>query len=97
MLLENRFPLKVKVYCRIRSAVLHGSNAWCLKEHVKAILRGTERAVVRAMGGRKVVDKKRLRTNGYAQVIKETINGLAKGSGVWWYKDVLRRDDDSVV
>ena len=61
LLLENRFPLKMKgkVYrCCVRSAILYGSEAWCLKENEKAILRRTERAIVRAMCGQKVVDRK---------------------------------------
>ena len=38
LLLENRFPLKIKVKvyrCCIRSAVLYGSEAWCLKKMKK--------------------------------------------------------------
>ena len=52
LLLENRFPLRMKskVYrCCVRLAILYGSEAWCLKESEKAILRRTERAKVRAM------------------------------------------------
>ena len=40
--LGNRFPLKIKgkVYCCcLRSAILYGSKASCLKENKKAILR----------------------------------------------------------
>ena len=57
LLLGNRFPLKMKgkVYrCCVRSAILYGSETWCLKENEKAILRRTERA----MCGQKVVDRK---------------------------------------
>ena len=42
LLLGNRFPLKMKskVYrCCVRSAILYGSEACCLKENEKAILR----------------------------------------------------------
>ena len=42
LLLRNRFPLKMKskVYCYcVRSAILYGSEAWCLKENEKAMLR----------------------------------------------------------
>ena len=42
LLLGNRFPLKMKgkVYrCCVRSAILYGSETWCLKENEKAILR----------------------------------------------------------
>ena len=61
LLLRNRFSLRIndKIYrCCIRSAILYGSEAWCFKENEKAILRRTERAMVRAMCGQKVVNKK---------------------------------------
>ena len=59
LLLGNRFPRRMKVYrCCVRSAILYGSEAWCLKESEKAILRRTERAMVRAMCGQKVADRK---------------------------------------
>ena len=61
LLRGSRFPLKMKgiVYdCCIRSAILYGSEALCLKENEKAILRRSERAMVRAMCGQKVVDRK---------------------------------------
>ena len=48
LLLGNRFPLRMegKVYrCCVRSAILYGSETWCLKENEKAILRRTERAM----------------------------------------------------
>ena len=61
LLLGNRFPLRVKgkVHrCCLRSAILYGSEAWCLKENGKAILRRTEGAVVKATCGRNAVDRK---------------------------------------
>ena len=67
LLLRNRFPLKMKgkVYrCCVRSAMLYGSETWCLKENEKAILRRTERAMVRAMCGQKDDG----RTDGHAGV-----------------------------
>ena len=41
LLLENRFPLKMKdeVCCCIRPAILYGSETWCLKENKKAIFK----------------------------------------------------------
>ena len=57
LLLGNRFPLKIKgkVYrCCVRSAILYGSETWCIKENEKAILKRKERAMVRAMCGQKV-------------------------------------------
>ena len=48
----RRFSLKLqrKVYksC-VRSAILYGSEAWCLREKEMAILRRTERAMIRAI------------------------------------------------
>ena len=46
VLLGNRFPLKIKGKvnrCCVRSATLCESEAWCIKENEKAILRRTEK------------------------------------------------------
>ena len=95
LLLGNRFPLKMKgkVYrCCVRSAILYGSETWCLKENEKAILR-TERA----MCSQKVVDRKTTEKQMDMLGLKETIDRLATANGVRWYGHVLRRDDDSVL
>ena len=80
LLLENRFPLKMKgkVYrCCVRSAILYGSETWCLKENEKAILRRTKRAMVRAMCGQKVVDRKTTEKQMGMLGLKKTIDRLA--------------------
>ena len=79
LLLGNRFPLKMKgkVYrCCVRSAVLYGSETWCLREHEKAILRRAERAMLRAMCGRKATDKPTSELMDMLR-LKETVDGLA--------------------
>ena len=57
----KRFSLKMKgkVYksC-VSSALLYGSEAWCLREKKMAILRRTERAMIRAMCGVKLLDRR---------------------------------------
>ena len=61
LLLGNKFPVRMKgkIYqCCITSTILYGSEAWCLKENEEAIFRRTERAMVRAMCGQIVVDRK---------------------------------------
>ena len=61
LLLGNRYPLRIKgkVYrCCVRSAILYPSEAWSLKENEKAILRRTERIMVRTICGQKVVYRK---------------------------------------
>ena len=99
LLLGYKFPLKIedKVYCCcIRSAILCGSEAWCLKEIEREILRKMERAMVRAMYGWKVVD----RTINKEQIdlleLKETVDGLTAVNGVILYTHVLRRNDEEV-
>ena len=56
LLNSKRFSLKVKlmVYRRyVKVAMLYGSETWYLRENEIAILRRTERAMVRAMCGAK--------------------------------------------
>ena len=53
-LLYGRLPLRLigavhKSY--VRSAILYGSEAWCLKESEMGILRRTKRSMVRSMCG----------------------------------------------
>ena len=43
----------------IRSAVLYGSETWCLRENEMAILRRTKKAIMRAMCGVKIIEKRR--------------------------------------
>ena len=100
LLLGNRFLLRMKgkVYrCCVRSAILYGRETWCLKENEKAILRRTKRAMVRAMCGQKVVDRKTTGEQMDMLGLKENIDQLATANGVGWYEHVLRRDDDSVL
>ena len=81
LLLGNRFPLRMKskVYrCCVRSAILYGSETWCLKENEKAILRRTERAIERAMCGQKVVDRNT--TEELMDVVKLKESRLASSS-----------------
>ena len=90
--------MKGEVYgCCVRSAILYGSETWCLKENKKAILRRTERAMVRAMRGQKIVDRKTTEEQMEMLGLKETIDRLATANGVRWYGRVLRRDDNSVL
>ena len=90
--------MKDKVYCCcVRSAILYGSETWCLKENEKAILRRMEKAMVRAMCGQKIVDRKTNEEQMDMLGLKETIDRLATANGVRCYGHVLKRDDDSVL
>ena len=68
-----------------------------LKENEKAILRRTERAMVRAMCGQKVVDRKMTEEHLDMLGLKGTIDQLSTANEVRWYGHVLRRNDDSVL
>ena len=75
--------------CCLRSAIPYGSEALCLKENKKAILRKTGRAIVRAMCGQKVVDRKTTEEQMDILELKETIDRLATANKVRWYGHVL--------
>ena len=62
-----------------------------------AILRRTERAMVRAMCGAKLMDKKKIEDLMKMLGLKETAVQMAKANGVRWYGHVLRRDDGHVL
>ena len=69
----NRFPLKIKCkvyHCFVRSAILYGSETWCLKENEKSILRRIEGA----MCGQKVVVRKTTEEQMDMLGFKETID-----------------------
>ena len=58
----RRFPLRLEgaVYkSRVRPAILHGSEAWCLKESEIEILHRTEKSMVRAICGVRLKDRNR--------------------------------------
>ena len=77
--------------------MLYGSETWCLRENETAILRRTEKAMVRAMCGAKPMEKKRTEDLMEMLGLKETVVQMAKANGVRWYGHVLRRDDGDVL
>ena len=82
-LLRGRRFLRMKrmVYrsC-VRSAMLNGSEVWCLRENEMAILRRTERAMVRSMCGVKLVDRKNTKELMEILGLKETLDRMAKAN-----------------
>ena len=77
----------------IRSAMLYVSETWCLRKNEMAILRRTEKAMMRAMCGVKLIEKR------WSQIsllgLKDTLYELARTNGVRWH--VLRRDNGDVL
>ena len=52
--------MKGKIYqSSVRSAMLYGSETWCLRENEMAILRRAEKAMMKAMCKVNVIEKRR--------------------------------------
>ena len=62
-----------------------------------AILRRTERAMVRSMCGVKLVDSKKMEELMEMLGLKKTLDKMAKANKVRWYGHVIRRDDDNIL
>ena len=77
--------------------MLCGSETWCLRENEIVILRRTERAMVRAMCGVKLMERRRTEHLMEMLGLKETVVQMAKANGVRWYGHALRRDDSHVL
>ena len=85
LLLRRKFSLKMKgIVDRscVRSAMLYGSETWCLRENEMIILKRTERAMVRSMCGVKLVDRKNTEDLMKMLGLKETLDKMAKANGV---------------
>ena len=92
------FRMKGMVYrsC-VRSAMLYGSETWCLRENEMAISRRTNRSIVRSMCGVKLVDRKNMEDLMEMLGLKETLDRMAQVNGVKWYGQVIRRYDDNIL
>ena len=75
----------------------YGSETWCLRKNEMAILRRTEKAMMRAICGVKIIKKRRNQELMSLLGLKDTLDGLARASGVRWYGHVLRRDNGDVL
>ena len=93
-MLEKRLLLKIKarVYQSfVRSAMLYGSESWCQREKI-GVLRRTERAMMRAMCGAKLADRKNTEEIVDMLRLNQIIDKMAKASGVRWLGHVLRKE-----
>ena len=96
----RRFSLKMKrkIYkSYVRSAVLYGSKTWCLREKEMAILRKTERGMIRAMCGMKLLNRRNSEELMNMLGIKESLDRMARTSRMQWYDHVLRKDENVIV
>ena len=74
----------------MRSAILYGSESWCLRKNKVAILRRAERSMMRAMCGAKLLDKRNTVELMDMLGLKEAADKLVRTNGVRWYGHVLR-------
>ena len=81
----------------VRSVILYGSETWCLGENEIALLRRTERAMVRAMCGVKLMDKNRTEVLMEMLGLEESVVQMAKANAVRLYGHVLRSEDGHVL
>ena len=65
--------------------MLYGSETKCLRENEMAVLRRTKRAMVRAMCGAKLMEKKRTEDLMEMLGLKETAIRMANANRVRWY------------
>ena len=77
--------------------MLYGSEAWCLIEKEMAILRRTEKAIIRAMCGVKLLDQRNSEELMEMLGIKESLDRMDKASSMRWYGHVLRKEDENVI
>ena len=94
LLYGRKFLLKIKgkiYHSCVRSAMLYGSETWCLWEKEMAILRRTEKAIMRAICGVKMIEKRRSQELMSLLALTNTLDGLARVGGVQWCGHVLRR------
>ena len=85
MLYGRKFSVKMKERISqsyVRSAMLYGSEMWCLRENEMAILRKTEKAMMRAMCKVKVIEKRTNQELMSLLNLKDTLDGLARASRV---------------
>ena len=100
LLYGRKFSLKMKgrIYqsCVI-SAMLYERKTWCPRRNKMAILRRTEKAMMKAMYGVKIIEKRRSQELMSLLGLQDTLNGLARASGVQWYRHVMRRNNGDVL
>jgi len=89
------------VFTRKKMEVKHekkdGSETWCLREKELAILRRTERVMIRVMCSVKLKDRRNTEELMAMLGLHESLDRMAKASGTRWYGPVLRREDNNVL
>ena len=77
--------------------MIYGNKTWCLRENEVVIWRRTERSMVKAMYGVKLVNKRNTQELMDMLVLKEAADNLERVNGMRWYGHVLRRPEEDVL
>ena len=77
--------------------MLYGSKTLCLRKKEMAILRRTERAMIRVMCGVKLVDRRNSEEVMDMLGIQKCLDRMAKASSMRWYGYALSKDDENVI
>ena len=90
--------MKEKIYqsC-VKSAMLYGSEAWSPRENEMELLKRTEKTMMRAISGVKLIVKRKSQELMSLLSLEDTLDGLARVSGVRWYEHVRRIDNGDVL
>ena len=81
----------------VRSVLLYGSEAWCLREKEMAIMRRTETEMIRALCGVNLLDQRSSEELIDMLGIKKSLDRMAKARSMRWYGHVLRKEDENVI
>jgi len=88
LLIRQRFPLRIKGKICVKSAMLYGSETWACEKMKWRFLRWTERSVVRAICGVKLMDRKNMKELMDMLGLEDMVDTLAKANGVQCYGNV---------
>ena len=80
-----------------RSAMLYGSSTWCRRKNEMAILKRSEKAMIRAMCGVILIEKRSSQELINLLGLEKTLDGLASANEMRWYGRILRRGYDDVL
>ena len=79
-----------------KTAVLYGSKTWYLRENEMVTLKRTEKAMMKTICGVNLIEKRKCQEILSLLILKDTLDVLARASGVRWCGHVLRRDNGDV-
>ena len=92
--LTEEKSLLIPVKSRVPSAILYASKTWCLNDKEVAILRSTERTMLIAMCGVKLMDRKN--TSELVTILGLTSSTAipAMANALRWFGHVLETEDN---